>query len=1041
MTTIFKLKPLSVTLASILIVLMTSSGNLRAQDINTLAAASDAAYKAGNLEECHSILQRIITSFGGRAPMMYGPKFGVFHYRKGLVELKFASNAKRANNLEDAKKWFEEASKSFEACYEKYPNGAVDMADTVNAVHKASLQRWAEASMGNKKYEDALKLYKKFLAERDKVRDKILPSPGGFYINLAICNFLKGDPDIPDGIRYFENAIKNKEEMRTKDVEVVAAFLALSQAVIKLKDEKAMVDFLSENRADISLPPYQMFEFNLLFMKLASIALEAEMNVAALNLYALIPNTQDVIDDIQARLDLLPGRRGVKDGNTIIEVERLKKNLEKAKDKIRSGDPDDVGVLTAMCYFHDKVGNQRGVYGGLEMLERYYNKSKKREDNLYNLVRVSSIIGQIMDTEKYGRRFLDSFPDSDKAESVRRMMLSSLYFGGEYEKSLQVAESIVDVVQKDSEEHDVCLFVLGGSRFYLGNFEEAQPYIDDHIKQYPESKLIIHSEYYQASNLTRLQYWEDAAKLLDGFLSKYPNPGNNPYLPLALYDRANCHFALEEYDPALVLLDRLENEFPDSTVIDMAYNMKGNILESTQEFGEAERYYKLALEVAERRENKSVAGEALSYLVGMLASLKGDDKDDPLPRLKDAVPWYDKFMNEHRSSPFKPQVVAYGMPALKAVGREQEGLDNIQGVITELAGKQRQFFLEECVNAFSDFFLEVEGNTPEKLKDLYYSFPGIDLANKRVLALLRIAIIGVFEEQIKTAEAEENKDLVLRYNSGIKALFKDLQSEFDPKDLTNFVLIRVGDYLRKKTSVPKMALPYYEEVLGREDNFGEFKARLGIADVLGTSDNVADNKKALTSLEDIIKRATDDEEVQEDALFRVVEISAKVGEWAKCEDACRRYLDAKYTKKAALVSYLFAQSFDERGKYEDALFYYGMVYNRYRGFIRISAPSVKRILEIMWDRNKNAGEVLGSGDKQITLEMNDRQASYQLIGWPYVEGTKRIRETNPDMTDEEKEMWDDVAALVKQYETSGQIKTMEQVRAEELEAKRRGRGK
>mgnify|MGYP001034837397 FL=1 len=87
-----------------------------------------------------------------------------------------------------------------------------------------------------------------------------------------------------------------------------------------------------------------------------------------------------------------------------------------------------------------------------------------------------------------------------------------------------------------------------------------------------------------------------------------------------------------------------------------------------------------------------------------------------------------------------------------------------------------------------------------------------------------------------------------------------------------------------------------------------------------------------------------------------------------------------------------------------------------------------------------AGEQVGEGDKAITLVMDDRQTCYQKIGWPYINGTKRIRETNQDMTDEEKTFWDSLADLVKKYETSGQIKTMEQVREEEAEAKRRGKG-
>jgi tetratricopeptide (TPR) repeat protein len=1025
----------------IVMVFTATAADVSAQNLQAQLANGNAAYKKGDFEGCRNIYDHITKTFGARAPMLYGPKFGVIYYRKGLCELKLAGEAKRGNRQADASKWFEEAAKSFEICYTKFPNGAPDMAPTKNTAHITCLQRWAETKMGLKDYDEALRLYHKFEAERDNTKDKKLPSLGGFNINLAICNFLKTEPDLGEGIGKFESALINKKKWETSDSAVVAAFLALSQAVVKQGQEGAMVDFLNKNRADLTLEPYQMYEFSPLFLKLAANALEANMYIAARNLYSMIPSSEVIIQDIQARVNQLPGRRGIVDGANTIDVERLKKGLASLRAKVSSGDPDDVGILTAMCFLHDKVGNQRGVYAGLQLLERYYNKSEKRETNLYNLVRVSSLLGLIKDTEIHGKVFLDDFPESDKAEGVRRMMLSSLFFAGKYEKSLKIAESFIDALPKETEQHDMCLFVLGGSYFYLGRFDEAQPFIDQHIAEYPESKLAMHSRYYQASNQTRMQHWDEASELLDKYLADYAEPAENIYTPIALYDRANCHFSASEYEPALELLKRLEEEFSSSSTIDMAYSMRGNIHESMADFEDAEKYYRKALEEAEERNNDSVAGEALSYLVGMLATQKGPDKDNPNPRLKDAVPFYDQFMEKYSSTPFKPQVAVHGMAAMKAVGREQEGLDNLQKVITELADDERQFFLEESVNAFSDFFLQKEGNTPEQLKDFYYSFPGIDVANKRVMAMLRIAIIGVFEEQIKTAEANEDKDLVLKYNSGIKALFKDLKGEFDPAQLTNFVLIRIGDYLREKTPAPKLALPYYEELLSRDDKFGEFKARLGIADVLGSSDDVSDNKQAIASLEDIRKRATDDEQVQEDALFRIVEISAKIGDWAKCETSCRQYLDAKYSKKTAQVSYLFAVSYDKRGMNEDALFNYGNVYNRYRGFILISAPSVQRVMEIMWERNMKAGEQVGTGDKARIVEMDDRQTCYQKIGWPYVNGTMRIRENNPDMTDEEKDLWDAVAALVKKYETSGLIKTMEQVREEELEAKRRGKGK
>ena len=1029
MNTMFKKNSFNRFLVLCSLVWISMLGVTKAQDLNTQMSQANQAWEDGLYPQCQQILEKIVKVYGGRAPLLYGPKFGVIHYRKGLCELRLADLDKRANKKEAAEKWFEKAAKSFETCYKKFPNGAKGMAESTNGSHKAALQRWAEASMGLGKYKEAIDLYSKFLAERDRGRDKILPSQGGFYINLAICHFLMEKPKIPKGIEHFETALNNKERMKTQDAGIVAAFLALSQTVIAQKKESAMVDFLNKNRAGITLKPYQMHEFSPVFFKLAGNALEADMFIAAFNLYALIPGTDEAIQDIKVRIDQLAERRGVKDGNTVIELARLKKGMEKLLKQQRSGDPDDAKVLSAMTYLQDQAGNQRGVYGTLEQLELYYNKSKKREDNLFNLVRVSSLIGEILSTEHYGSIFLKDFPESDKVEAVRQLMLSSLFFGGEYEKSLEVAQVLIDKVAKGTEQHDICVFVLGGSHFYLGNFEEAQPFLEQHVKEYPKSKFIMHSEYFQGSNLTRLQYWETAAKLLDGFLAKYPSPSVNIYLPNALYDRANCHFSESEYDPALVLLNRLESEFVSSGVIEMAYNMKGNIFESTDKRDDAEKYYLQALEVAEKRQNTIVAGESLSYIVGMLGAEKIGKK--PNPRIKDAIPYYDKFMSEYRNSPYKPQVVVYGMLPMRAVNREEEGLGNLQAMITELAGKKNQAFLEECVNAYSDAFLEVKGNTPAMLKEKYYNFPGIDLSDKRTLALLRIALIGVFEEQLETARKEEEGDLVLRYEADIKVLFNDLKSQFQPKELTNFVLIRVGDYLREKTSAPKQSLPYYNELLARKDKTGmEFKALLGIADVLGGSDAPSDNRKALTSLDRVHSAAKDDPESQEKALYRIIEINDKLEDWEAVNKRARQYLDEKHTRKVAEVSYLFAKSYDERNLTEDALANYGSVYARYTGYIAISAPSVKRVMEIMWDRNLEAGAQIGSGDKAITLQKKDRQAAYEDVGSKYIRSTRRIRETNKKITDAEIAMWDDVADLVKEYETSGQVKTMAQIEEE-----------
>ena len=109
-------------------------------DVAKLLRKASLEYRNGDYVNCQATLQQIVTNFGGRAPMLVGPKFGMIYYRKGLCELKLANDAKLANNPESAEKWFAEAAKSFQACYEQFPNEAGGTAKKTNPQHKAALQ-------------------------------------------------------------------------------------------------------------------------------------------------------------------------------------------------------------------------------------------------------------------------------------------------------------------------------------------------------------------------------------------------------------------------------------------------------------------------------------------------------------------------------------------------------------------------------------------------------------------------------------------------------------------------------------------------------------------------------------------------------------------------------------------------------------------------------------------------------------------------------------------------------------------------------------
>ena len=949
-------------------------------------AAATTAMEAGKWEEALKVLTTCVERFDGRALQLYGPQFGVTWYRKGVCEMRL-------------KQW-DAAIESFKVCYEKYPSDAQGVG---NPFHKRALLRWGEASQGAEDWEAALKMYEKFLKERNKDTDKF--DPGAMYINLAICNLKLNKID--EGSKHLATALKNKESYGTSDSGIVSAFQALVSAVIEKRDEKALTSFLDTNRADILIEPYEMAPYAPVFLKLGAEAFQSEMKTVAFELYQLVPSTQVMLEDAEARLARLGDRAGIRDGSRVIRRKELSDTISRLKKSLDSNDPNEVVQWAATAFLHESTGNVRGAYACYQQIEDYFPRSKRRETNLYNLVRTASMTGHVTETEKYGKSFLDVYPDSDHVKDVQRLMLSSLFYDGKYEECIKIATDLLPTLEEKTAEHDICLYVLGGSFYYTAQFAEAQERLDQHVEMYPESQFVIPARYFQASNKSRLQFWAASAEMLDKFLSDYPDPSENIYIPFALFDRANCHYALDELDAALDKLARLQTEFPNADVMEMALNLKGNILQNQGQKQEAEESYLKALELAERRGNDIVASESLSYLVGMLGE-KPKQKDAP-DRLADAVTFADRFWEKYPDSPYKAQVAVGQIFAMQSVDRGEEALDRLQGVITTLANTPGAVGMEEAIGSFTEAYLEK--HTTDELKDLYYNFPGISISNMAARALLRIALIGVFEEQASDPKGDDQQKL--RANAGIKVLFTDLKNEFDVKDLSNFILVRVGDFIRG-TKSPKEAVPYYAEALSRESQDYRFPALFGRAAVLAQGTE-AEKKAAIEDFKRVISDSQDRGD-KDRAMFQMIETQMALKEYEAAKDNARTYLSKDgYNGRKPEVAMMLAQAYDGLGMDEDALSAYNNVVASYMGSIRISAPALKRSMEIAWQRN-------GS-----TEGLSDRQAAYNA-GRNYIDLTRRIVDT-PDTkaSSEEIAAWKEVEALTEQYVADPDVKSKEQL--------------
>jgi len=939
-----------------------------------------------------------VKTYGTGAMDAYGARFGGVYFRKGVCELKL--------------KMWEEAMKSFETCYKEFPNKDGVAADLGNPFQKTCLLQWAEAAIGAEDWKLALDLYEKFLKERDRERDKY--NRGNLYISLAVCHYNLGD--IVKGNENLEIAITNKERFSVPSASILGAFRYLVDISIKEGKEQALLDFIEKNRGVIIADAFDMYPFAGMFIKLAKQAIDAEMYHAAFEIYQMIPSPEMAIDDARAKLQALGPLRQLRTPDGTILKEQLEKGIAQIEGAEKNGQSLEIVKLSATAYLHEHFGNVRGAFATYQQLENYYPMAQNREDNLSNLARVSFMANSGPESLEAAKKFLGVFPDSKNSPLIRRLTLSSLFAERKYEQCIESALSLIGGLKSGTDQHDLCLYVLGGSYFYTGQYQEAKKYLDQHVAEYPKSDSVIAASYFQASNEFRLNQYAEAGVLLDNFIKKYPNAAENSFLPFAYYDRATVLFIENKNEEALKMADDLIANFTEANVLDQTHNLRGNILQSLDRGVDAEGAYKQGLRLAERLGHQMVAGSAIYNLIDLLVK-ESKGKVEKL-RLEEAVGYVDAFWGKYaEGSPYAREIAVSQIPILEGANRLDEALERLRNVITDMSEDSEAKGLEEKLDAYTEAYLKK--HTVEELKDHYLNFPGVKPTARAARALLQIQVISAYEAMTKKTKEKDEK---AAYESKIKASFARLKSDFDVKDLPSSTLTKVGNYLRLKTATPREALPFYDEVIKRDEKAGIYGALLGRADIYGDSGNAADIDKALADLNRVLKE-TDKDKEKELALFRIIELLVAKGDFEAASAKAKLYLDDKKyqtSRNAPTVGLLMAKSFEGRKMSEDALAMYAKTWATHTGNITVSAPSMKRYMELLWERNKPAPDPKTFGD---------RQGAY-VAAAKYIKNTSTILDR---MTASDLALWKEVEALTKQFEANPNIKTLEQLEKEQKE--------
>lgn len=988
-------------------------------------SAAITAMEAGKWQEAQVNSEAAIKAFDRRAKQLgLGDKFGQFWYIRGVSEL----------NLQQ----YEKAIKTLEEGVTKYPGRD-------NWFILSSYLKMAEAAIELKDYDRALAFLKKLIeirtktpaAELNKV-DERLPM-GLIYALSAQCDFLSSKPDFENGVKNIKLIANNRYKGQgIPDYPIVQAFLSMANATIERDRPEVLLDFLKTGRSIVALEAWRLSPYAISLLNTANSALSratmqkdekkaAELMKVAQEILSLIPSIGEMEQSVKDVSDHLGNLPGIADTTVSYNKAEAKKSLKTLKDALATGKQSlDATSLMGTAAQYIGAGAYRAARIAYKNLHENYTDilPALREQNLYSLITISAALGEMEENRAYVSEFAKMFPESKQLNVLNTMSLESLYVDGKYEQCVKEADAaLASTTPLAPKVKETAQFVQAASLFNLGRYKEALPKLQAYLDAYPNSPNVPQLMYNMGVSYARLGQFDKASHALGRLISKYKTKEETPFLPYALFDRAMANVALNSEDTnakAMADFDRLIKEFPEPTLLPHVWNNRGILMERAQNMVEAEKAYKEAYEAAKKADNASSKGEALYRLL----TISKDGKED---RLNDAVGYADAFWKEsgkEKSVGYRLQAAVAALDVLEKAKRKQDGLDRLRETIVLISQEDPEKenpLLEMAVNSYTTAYVKdiTTGKGKEAKVDLealkkhYYDFPGIKETDHLLVTMLRMAVIGVYEDVLKKID-KNDATTISTLNAEINVSFNDLKKAFKIKDMTPFALLKIGNFLVFKTERPEEAVPYFDEVIKRGgDPKNVDMATFGLAQAYGRSKDKAQVLKGIELMEKAMAKEQakpkPDRKNLENAQFNIAQFYFNNGDFQKAADKAYDYLKNKDNQVHKIAaSMLWAKAYDAMKNIDQALIGYQRVNANYTGAIASSAPAMKRTMELLFDRNKSKPDL----DKP-----SDRLLAYKT-GATYIKQTKSIENK---MTIDERQLWREVETLVEKYAQNPEI--------------------
>ena len=892
------------------------SGSTQLGGVAQAYGAAYQAFQTNAFPKAHKIIDDTVKTWGKRGLEVFGPRFGEFYFLKGLIFYR--------------QKDYEASMEMFQTCYNKFNNSIIQSKPTTNPYTwlpnrfrpHARLQ-WGRAHAKLNDYAAAIPLFEEIIALETPVKPPIYKDHVGVELGRAFIR----NGDLKDGVDLLIRILESKASVQTKRAGLMVLFQDWSIEVdwsevqpITWKYGQILKEDTKSNR----------FRRNPIFNFLARKALSDRDPLRSLTWYSYFLHPQEAIEIEQQRLKIIEAIELAKDAPPELIAEK-KKRLAAQQEKIKVQEKNLTAMVLGVASAHYQLKNFGAAFATFVYLADTYPKHEQRAEILYNVVSSSVHIREFDATYEYGMLFLSEFPEHPLKPEVARLMAEAVFVKEEYEKSHKVSVEIRELFDPGSNPRDILDFIAGASLYHLDRYEDAEHELAAYVKAYsPNGQRLEPGRFYLGATKVKLFKWVEGSDILNAFIKDYPR---SLMMSSALYQAALCDFVLVNYDNALDLLDRLQNDFPRAPEIPASYNLRGDVLDAIRAPNdEIEAAYTTGRKGAlPDPEQKEIAAYSLWKLIHLAAQMKNHEL---------AVTRDKEFRSMHGGSIYELEATAAALPSLVEMDRFVEVRRRLENFIIGVAYDPASPQLSELVGTYVEL---LEDNLPPS--EAFAQVKAFPLPEPRPEPLSAWLLMAEIEKLEKTDPPVDPKK--------IDSLFYQIQFDYEKEKVPNYILVKLARWNQERMDKPELAEEFYNYVLTKRPEGGALEyALLDSADIIVERLEKSAFLTALGNYQRILNQF-ESPEFQQGATLGIARIKTLEGKTEEAFQWWQRYLSNRSWNKArAEANYSIGALLEKKGRPAEAIKVYVSVYSNFPGHLDWSTKAYINTAEILRARGQ-----------------------------------------------------------------------------------------